>query len=316
MRATTIVLVLAVVVGAGAGLIAWSDARLTREAEDERARWTRELTSGRAAVVRAEVRLKAAEVEREKLRAEAREAKVVALAHALAPRPADQLEQQVRKDPALQALKLAVERARNSVKYGPLFRRLGLTSGQIEGFLASVARHKEQDADCDAAVQSLGLAEGDEAIARLRGRASAKAEAEQRALLGEEGFRKTKDYEKTLMLRGTVAAFASSAVMAGVALTTQQAEEMTQIVIGASVRMKPDGWVVSNSIDWDAVDARARGVLSPEQFALFQVIEPHAALGGMGSRFSARLDRLSDQAREADMRAAADAAGPTKGAGK
>ena len=90
--------------------------------------------------------------------------------------------------------------------------------------------------------------------------------------------------------------------MAGQPLTTQEAEEMTQIVIGASVRVPPSGWVVSNSTDWDAVDARARGVLTPEQFALFKIIEPHAALDGMGSRFSARLHRLSDQAREADRR--------------
>lgn len=301
MRTRTIMLVLAMVVGVGAGVIAWSEAGWTRGAELERVRWLREQASAREAVARAEVQLKAAEEAREKLRTAA---KAEGLSLVWVPRPADELTQKVRKDPALQALKLAAERAKNSVKYGPLFRRLGLTGEQIEGFLSSVARHKEQDADCDAAIQSLGLAEDDEVIARLKGTASDKAKAEQRVLLGEEGYRQAKDYEKTLMLRGTVAAFASSAVMAGLPLTTQQAEEMTQIVIGASVRMPPEGWVVSNSTDWDAIDVRARGVLTPEQFALFKMIEPHAALDGMGARFSARFDRLSNQAREADMRAA------------
>lgn len=315
MRTKTLMVSLLFTVGIGAGVVGWREAGRQREVGWARAQGVREQVELREEVRRAEARLKAAGQEQERLRRMVREEQAAVWAIALAPRGADELTRQVRKDPALQALKLAAERAKNVVKYGPLFRRLGLTPEQSEGFLASVARRKEQDADCDAAVQSLGLAEGDEAIARLRGKAAKEAEAEQRAGLGDEGYRQAKDYETTLMLRGTVAAFASSAVMAGLSLTTQQAEEMTRIVVGASERRKPEGWVVLNSTDWDAVDARACGVLTPKQFALFQAIEPHAALDGMGSRFSARLERLSDRAREADMRAAPEVASGANGAG-
>lgn len=88
---------------------------------------------------------------------------------------------------------------------------------------------------------------------------------------------------------------------------THRAEEVTQAV-GAAAKPYTAGSVIhDDGVDWAAVDAQARMILSDAQFALFRSVEPHGGTW-MGLRYHTRLDELIDQARAAD---AANTTAPT-----
>jgi hypothetical protein len=80
---------------------------------------------------------------------------------------------------------------------------------------------------------------------------------------------------------------------------------MTRILAGASLSFARGGTANYTEVDWVAVDAAARQVLTPEQFAIFSTHEP---VGGGASRFGSRLGSEMDRARKQD---AAKSATPT-----
>ena len=206
---------------------------------------------------------------------------------------ADPFEQVMRSDPKLQALRIAMERARLATDYAAFFRERGLTPEQIARFQEITLAKIEACADIDATIQSLGLDEEDPRIARVRGVAFADFNAAQKTLLGPDGFRQMEEFQATISLRNTVRGFAAAALDAGIPVSIGQAEQLAAALVGTGRKSPGGGWTLPN---WNAVDALAPGFLTAEQLALLQRIEPPAS-----GRFSQNLDDSVDAARRADL---------------
>lgn len=189
------------------------------------------------------------------------------------------------RDPKVQAVRLAAVQARDLERYGPLFRKLGLTAEQIDRFNQITLRRREQtwdlrDIRAEAVAKGADVAATEQAVTRLRADATAEMEAAQRELLGEVGYRELREYERSLAPRSTVSALAGSAVLAGIPFSPAQAEQVTMILAQASSDYRAGKAATERTIDWTAADEQARGVLSAEQWELFRTIDPPTSPGG------------------------------------
>ena len=128
-------------------------------------------------------------------------------------------------------------------------------------------------------------------------------QAAQRALLGDAGYDRFHDYERTAFVRSLVNGWAGGAVaVARAPFTTEQGEQLIQILAAASEDYRKGGQANTYGIDWDAADAQARAILSEAQFNLFKTMEPPLPLG---ARFQSQFYRLVTQAQKVDATDAA-----------
>lgn len=189
------------------------------------------------------------------------------------------------RDPAAQILWLASRRAAVAVSYGPLFRSLALTPEQVETFQTLTIRREEQAMDLTAIVRQQGLGYDDPSVAALREKADDEERAARLALLGPEGYHRLQEYLRTLPVREIVDALAGVAAVSGMPFSAEQSARLTQRLASASSRYQSGGAADIESIDWDAADRLAQAILSPEQFVLYETVEPE----GRGGRFSGRV---------------------------
>lgn len=204
------------------------------------------------------------------------------------------------KDPMLQALSLAANRARLAQEYGSFFATQQLTSAQIEQFTANLMKGQEQLVDLMAAAQAQG-ADSREAVATLQKRVHDEVTAAQTALLGAEGFQRMKDHERSAQPRLAIEGLIGSATLEGIPLTATQATQLTAALAGASSRFAAGGRAELATVDWDAADARARQILTPAQFALFISSAPVAS---GASRWNHQLDAAISRAKQIDAASA------------
>ncbi|MEO6245657.1 MAG: hypothetical protein ABIQ12_09485 [Opitutaceae bacterium] len=210
----------------------------------------------------------------------------------------------IRSDPTVQALQLATGRSRLETQFEPLCRSLGLTAQRREKFYANLMERDAKIADVQAATDAMDIGDDDNIMERLFREPMAACETAQRELLGEEGYRQAMEYLALAPAREMVRGLAVVATAAGVALSSQQMEQLVPLLRGPVGRSGADAFMVLENLDWTRLDASVRTVLTNEQFALFQRSEP--SLRSSPSRFMRPLEQLIDRAREAD--AAEDAA--------
>jgi hypothetical protein len=193
------------------------------------------------------------------------------------------------KNPGLQAKYLKSERTKLAATYGPLWQALGLTSEQTEKFKDIMTDNAGKLLDLKSITQEQGLTESDTAYATLQQQATDQLRAAQVDLLGEAGFRQLQQYERTLPVRSEINTLAGALALTDAPLGDQQAEQLTQIMANASsgyqnggkadtpvsvnlaifTSLIRDHKMAEDGIDWSAVRAQARSVLSDAQFALF-----------------------------------------------
>ena len=196
----------------------------------------------------------------------------------------------LQKNPRLQAGYLASERTNLALRYGPLLQRLGLTPDQTEKFNDLMAEHTARLLDLKLTARAQGITEPDQANATLIQQADERLSAAQLDLLGDAGYQQLQEYERTLPVREQAGMLAGALALTDTPLSTQQAEQITQIIANASKGYQGGGradmpmpgngelltplmlahQAVAETIDWGAVLTQARGVLSESQFALFE----------------------------------------------
>jgi hypothetical protein len=207
-----------------------------------------------------------------------------------APHPSEAIA----RDPKLQVMQLAAERARFETTYGPLLKKLRLTADQITKLRGAHVRAEEQKGDIAAIARQQSLKPDDRVLVKLSREANSDLRAVQMDVLGSENFGALQEYLQTLPARAIVERFAGAMAIADKPMTADQAERLTEIVANASGPLA-NGRTDSSATDWSVVDERAASVLSPEQLALFKRIEP---IGGGPSRWMANFDRAMKEARK------------------
>jgi hypothetical protein len=208
----------------------------------------------------------------------------------------------LRSDPTIQALQVARSRWRLETQFAPLCRNLGLTPAQQEKFYDNLMAWETKIADTQAAADAQDIADTDGTVAHLVAQISRECEAAQRELLGEEDYRRWREFAATSIVREMVGGLAKVCTAVGVPLSVQQAEALVPLIRGGTLPPRENQTANIKSLDWTRMDAAVRGVLTDEQFALFKTTEP--SMRSAVTRFSTPLHELIDRAREADAAAA------------
>jgi hypothetical protein len=197
------------------------------------------------------------------------EAKRTAAPASQAATPTMHFTDRLKNDPAVQVHYFEMRRAELAVSYGPLIRALELTSEQAEKLLTATIEFESSELDARSIRDvEKGKAGSSAAIEAMRKKAKAELEAAQLATLGSERFQQLQDYERSRPARDMVGLFAGAAAVAGVPVTREQAEQLTQAVAEASAGFRAGGKVEVAQIEWAAVDAGAAALLSPAQLQL------------------------------------------------
>jgi hypothetical protein len=215
-------------------------------------------------------------------------------------------QQERLRDPKVQLARLAVERAGLATRYDPLYRSLGLAPEQRSKFEEIVAKHDEDDRDLEAAVEAQGFTSQESGFgnlyAPLRAKLDDVRDAAQRTLLGEEGFRRWQEYERTEDVRTVVAEMTGAVSALGVSLTGQQAEKLVGVMAQASKSYQDGHGASTLNVDWALFDRKAREVLSEAQLTAFRNVEPQ---GGHGGRYWAAVCVILHKSLETDAEEAA-----------
>lgn len=273
----------------GAALLGWRAHRARTDAEQtvaelagERARLLKNVATAEARLAAARDRVAA--LEKPPVEAGEKPASVPAAA---LPKPRPRLpsaDELIRSDPKLETLYLRMMRATNARSLTPYFRRLGLAESQIRELLDAYETLSVKRFDLDAVGAGQDAA-GRETVARLKKEAQAEFVATQKRILGPEGYAALTSYQGASTLQPQVTSLAGVAAVEGFPLSPEQGEALTRAFMAASHENTGEGRK-QQVIDWPAVDAAARKILSPEQFALFQT----TGTGFFNSRWGRAVD--------------------------
>ena len=198
----------------------------------------------------------------------------------------------IQRNPHLQALYLAAQRAHLDQTYGPLFRTIHLSADQIAKFKDIMNDHDGQILDLEATAASQGLPTSDPAIVAFRQQADQQLQAAETILLGDSGYQQLQDYNRSLPVRTLVDNIAGTLAFTA-PLSAQQAEQLTQALAEASPSYQTGGNADWEAVDYAQVDQKAAAFLTAAQLATWEQAEP---MGGGASRWRAPLDHLLKQA--------------------
>jgi hypothetical protein len=190
------------------------------------------------------------------------------------------------KEPKLQALYLAAERASLPARYGPFLRPLGLSAEQTAKFDDVQLAAAERALDIKASAEAQGLTLDDPAVAALLKQSAQELQSAQADLLGADGVQQLQQYERSLPMRAFVDSLGGALAFTDAPLNAQQANQLLQQLLGASSSYQDGGIAISprlttvysslmasqslaqEPVDWDSVLPQAQATLSGSQFAM------------------------------------------------
>jgi hypothetical protein len=208
------------------------------------------------------------------------------------------------KDPRKQLAAFAAARAQLRLEYGSLYRSLHLSPEQIAAFEDNVMRSREKLSDLSAALLQAGLIHSDKSFLSAAYRpVEEEFRAAQLQTLGPAAYEEFSNFEKLSSAREKAQRIAGAALVSDVPFSTAQADRLMHAIANASPNYRRGSATVSD-IDWDAVDAEARGFLTDAQVQILQQVEPQ----GGGRRWQ-QLNAVLQAAQKAEAAAGPAASG-------
>jgi hypothetical protein len=194
-----------------------------------------------------------------------------------------------RDNPQLWNEFIASKRAELGQLYLPLAQRLHLTAEQREKLKDVFAADIARGSDIGAAAHAQGVSHDDPAIRALREQSAAQRRADLEALLGPTGYREFDRYDRAIPVRGYVDGLAVE-LAATAPLSSQQADLLERALAETNEAYRNGKQADPGEVDWEAVDRRAREILTPQQFAVWQQGFAHNMFGG--SRHDQELKKV------------------------
>lgn len=190
-----------------------------------------------------------------------------------------------------QRQELVWQRAHLGESYQSLIQSLGLRPDQAQRFEDALVRRAEDQLDIAAVMREHGLTLLDPALAELWNKPLQDYQYSQKELLGEEGYRKLQEYDRTISVRDLVRSFIGVTTREGQPLNAVQAEQLVEIFAATTESYIRGGQASALSTDWDAGLKEAQKVVSPEQLRLISTYEPQGGAGGIAwMRFNKKLN--------------------------
>jgi hypothetical protein len=244
------------------------------------------------------LRARLAQAERLQARSRAELAKAHAVAKGKGDAGKDWLER-LSSDPELQNRYLAYQRSKFAMKYGALFQALALTPDQISKCEDNLISRMGIEMDLENTLRAQGLTWSDPAAQKLQTELMASYNADQKELLGEDGFSQLNAYDQDFHWKTMATDFAGAATLAGVPLTSAQVQQLTTLAVQAS---KASGAAQQAGVEaayWASMDSQAASFLTPAQLDLMKTGEFIGPFGE-GSRFQGQLNTLITLGDQAD----------------
>jgi hypothetical protein len=191
-----------------------------------------------------------------------------------------------------------------------LWKALGLTPDQITRFEDNAIERDAAQGDLVAAANIHKISYEDPVIVKLLGQINSDYDIAQRALLGDYGHARWRDYERAAPVRDSVRAIAAAAAVDGIPFTSPQTQRLIEMLASAMPMMERVDRLDPTRTDWTAVMAQARQILTPEQFAYFESVEAPAT--GAGGLFHMRWNAALQAALKAENTARATRVGSGK----
>jgi RNA polymerase sigma factor (sigma-70 family) len=187
------------------------------------------------------------------------------------------------------------------MQYGPLYRQLGLTEGQIREFEAIMLERQQAMIDLFAAARTKGVSIDDPSLRQLNDPAQESMQPKLQALLGPEGFERFKSYTAfgESIARSAVGNLAMR-LHATAPITPEQSDRLTGVIARNTPKPTAGRGIImqSGEPDWPAIYVEAQDILSPSQLAALQA-------ANRSSQISRQQAQLSDKLlQEAAMNAA------------
>lgn len=169
------------------------------------------------------------------------------------------------------------QRAQMHRRYDPFFQQRGLTAAQGERFIELKIHQARAREDFQAAIRAANLRGDSAAVQALRSKDDSPVTRGLQELLGREGYAAYAQYESSSFYRvGYVEPVLAALSSAGASLSPTQTDQLQEIFVRSArhLQARPTDIGTTLQMDWDAVVAQARGLLTPAQFS---VLETHAA---------------------------------------
>ena len=175
------------------------------------------------------------------------------------------------KTPEFQKKQFAAQRVDLGIVYGPFFRLAGLTPGQAAKLTDALQQRDETKADIGAVRREQAGHEDDPVWQDLLNEANNETQAAAQAILGDEGFAQFQLYERQLRAWTSVENIAAGLALADLPMSFEQSQKLVEAMSHASASFQSGKAMEPNltDVDWSAVDAEARKILTPGQFELF-----------------------------------------------
>ncbi len=193
-------------------------------------------------------------------------------------------------------------RAGIGLRFGPLYRALGLSAAQIAKFEVVLTEGQQGLVDVWTEASGQGLrSAGDSstatAVARLTSEPLKIMEDGLKALLGDAGFARYQQFDKVGGSRNLIMELAGGLYYSETPLTGAQGEALAGLIAANTTTVKTpmasDGqkpmFTLDEVTDWAAVVKQAPGVLSAAQVAVFQRLN-------QGKRAEEEMNRILNEA--------------------
>jgi hypothetical protein len=274
---------------------AWREASMARKAESALAATIQRQVALEAAARHCEDLISSASRRRSELEAKLKQLKEaesvrpskegVLKVVAVAARPWKEIA--LARDPKLQALYLASERAALPARYAPFLQAQGLSPDQAAALENAQLAAAERALDIKAAAEGQGLTSDDPGVRALLKQSDDELGAAQTALLGSDGYQQLQQYERTLPVRSYVDGLGGALAFTDAPLSPVQADLLVQQLADAEAAYQNGAPAVSPAtaeanlnllmaeqrlaqapLDWDSVKPQLQTILSEPQFAL------------------------------------------------
>lgn len=195
-------------------------------------------------------------------------------------------------------VQLEMERALLGLRtrYGPPYRRLGLSDAQILEFESLMLEQQQATIDMFAAARTKGVSVNDPRLRQLSDPAYAAVQAKLKALLGSEGNAALKEFTSpgAGMARSTVDSLAMR-LYATDPITPEQADKLTEVIAAHTTKpTQGTGFFMENGQpDWTAIYAQAKDIISPSQLAALEASNRSSEISMQQAQLS---DKLLQQA--------------------
>lgn len=166
---------------------------------------------------------------------------------------------------SIQEQEKKARRFRNELvgRYAPFYYRAGLNAAQIDQLEMMMTEHWQDTADLKAVAELKNLNNNEEEITQLRSKADATLQKNEKSLLGDEGFARLQEYERTLPARDFVTSVATQLYHTNTPLSGDQAEKLTNLLADNNTAYKQGGKINLDETDWQTVMDKLGTVIAP-----------------------------------------------------